>query len=659
MSVYLHDIPLPEAWAVFEEALDSAGRWGVLECEEIALDEKALGRVLADSIWAKLSSPHYHASAMDGFAVRSDHTVGAVPSRPLELKVGTQTQYVDTGDPLPDWANAVIPIELVEGLDERGNLVKDSHNPPIIRIRSAINPWRHVRAMGEDIVATQLVLPAGHVIRPVDLGAIAASGHVKIHVARQPKVAILPTGTELVPVGTAVKIGDIIEFNSIVLAAQVRLWGGISKRYPIIPDDKKLISAAVQRASNENDLVLLSAGSSAGSEDFSAKIVSELGDLLVHGIAIRPGHPVILGMIDCSEGSHKPGSKVPIIGVPGYPVSSALTGELFVQTLISRWLGRKLEEPVELSAKLTRKVTSPPGDDDYMRVVVGKVDGQFMATPISRGAGVISSLVQADGITILPRRVQGLEAGADVKVRLYRSKTELEGTIFVIGSHDMTLDLVAQYLSQKDRRLVSANVGSLGGLVSLSRGEAHIAGAHLLDPETGEYNISYVRKYLPDMAVKLVTWAGREQGFIVEKGNPFHILTFQDLIRSDIRYVNRQRGAGTRVLFDFHLDRLAISRKDIPGYELEEYTHLSVAAAIASGRANCGLGIAAAARALELDFIPLFIERFDLVIPCKYFEDDLLDPLFDLMRNKKFRDAVADLPGYDISKMGEIILECT
>ncbi|MCJ7624212.1 MAG: molybdopterin biosynthesis protein, partial [Anaerolineaceae bacterium] len=383
------------------------------------------------------------------------------------------------------------------------------------------------------------------------------------------------------------------------------------------------------------------------------------GDLLVHGIAIRPGHPVILGMIKRSEGSCSPGSKVPIIGVPGYPVSTALTGELFVQTLISRWLGRKLEEPAELSAKLTRKVTSPPGDDDYLRVVVGKVDGQMRAAPISRGAGVISSLVQADGIMVIPRKVQGLEAGADVRVRLYRSKSELEGTIFVIGSHDMTLDLVAQYLSQKDRRLVSANVGSLGGLVSIGRGEAHLAGTHLLDPETGEYNISYIRKYLPETVVKLVTWTGREQGLIVQKGNPCNILTFQDLIRPDISYVNRQRGAGTRVLFDFHLDRMGISRQDIQGYKMEEYTHLSVAAAIASGRAKCGLGIAAAARALDLDFIPLFIERFDLVIPCKYLEDDLLDPLFDLMQNDKFRNAVADLPGYDVSKMGEVILDCT
>jgi putative molybdopterin biosynthesis protein len=654
MSVYLHDIPLPEARASFAQALSQAGLSGILAVETIPLDEHAIGRVLAQPVWARLSSPHYHASAMDGYALRAADIAGAMPTQPINLSVEDQAKYVDTGDPLPDWADAVIPIEQVEALGVDGELVGDPRRAARLRLRIALTPWSHVRPMGEDIVATQLVLPSGQILRPVDLGAIAASGHNSIVVSRRPRVAILPTGTELVPLGQDVNPGDIIEYNSIVLAGQILQWGGIPDRYPITIDEFSKIKQTVQRAADENDLVLLNAGSSAGSEDFSARVVTELGQLLVHGVAVRPGHPVILGMVRRSTA----GKMIPIIGVPGYPVSAALTGEIFVEPLLAGWLGRAPSEPEEVTAVLAHKVNSPPGDDDYVRVVAGRVGTRLLAAPLSRGAGVITSLVRADGIAILPRGIQGVEAGAEVRVRLYRAAHELSRTIFAIGSHDMTLDLVAQYLAGRGRRLVSANVGSQGGLVALRRREAHLAGSHLLDPQTGEYNLSYIRQYLPDVPVRLVTWVGREQGLIIRKQNPKAITSLQDLARSDVRFINRQRGAGTRVLLDFHLQKLGIDPKMIVGYDREEYTHLAVAAAIASGRADCGLGVTAAAQALDLDFIPLFHERYDLVIPCEYVHSGLLDPLFDLMVDDEFRRAVKTLPGYDVSQMGKIVLEC-
>lgn len=654
MSVYLHDIPLPEAQARLERALKEAGLWGLLGVEEIPLDEVALGRVLSEPVWAKISSPHYHAAAMDGFAVRSHETAGAMPTAPLTLRVGTQAVYVDTGEPLPEWADAVIPIENIEPLDEEGRIAPDPRRPALIRLRAALPPWQHVRPLGEDIVATQLVLPAGHTLRPVDLGAIAACGHTHVRVARKPRVAILPTGSELVTIGQEVRPGEIIEFNSLVLAAQVNQWGGQATRYPITPDDFEAICSRVRQASQEHDLILLNAGSSAGSEDFSARVVEALGQLLVHGVAVRPGHPVILGMIHAPRPSPQ---MIPIIGVPGYPVSAALTGEIFVQPLLERWLGKPHEEPLSVTATLTRKVTSPAGDDDYMRVVVGRVGGRLLAAPLSRGAGVITSLVRADGIAILPRGSQGLPAGAEVKVRLYRSPTELERTIFAIGSHDITLDLMAQFLAERGRRLASANVGSQGGLVALRRGEAHLAGSHLLDPETGEYNLRYIHQYLPGTAVTVVALVGREQGLIVRRGNPKGIRSLEDLTRPEITFINRQRGAGTRVLLDYHLAQLQVSPQVIRGYNQEEYTHLAVAAAVASGRADCGLGIAAAAQALDLDFIPLFQERYDLVIPQEHFESDLLAPLLDLLHQNPFRKAVAAMPGYDVSPMGTIIAQ--
>ena len=654
MSVYLHDIPLPEAQSRLESALKAAERWNVLGVEEIPLDERAMGRVLSEPVWAKISSPHYHASAMDGFAVRAEDTAGAMQTAPLTLVSGTQAIYIDTGDPLPAWANAVIPIEEVEPLDDTGQPAKDSRAPIAIRIRAASTPWHHVRALGEDIVATQLVLPAGHTLRPVDLGAIAACGHDYVSVARQPKVAILPTGTELVPVGEPVQSGDIIEYNSLVMAAQVNSWGGKATRYPITPDDFDLIREQVQKSAYEHDLILLNAGSSAGSEDFSAEVVESLGELLVHGVAARPGHPVILGMIRAGDAQ---ATMIPIIGVPGYPVSAALTGEIFVKPMLARWLGTQPEEPITVKAELTRKVTSPAGDDDFMRVAVGRVGERTLAAPLSRGAGVITSLVRADGITILPRGSQGLPAGAEVTVHLTRSPSEIEHTIFAIGSHDISLDLLAQFLAARDRRLASANVGSLGGLVALKRGQAHLAGSHLLDPKTGEFNISYIRQYLPDVPVVVVAFVGREQGLLVLRGNPKGFRSLDDLARPEVTFVNRQRGAGTRVLLDYHLGILGVSQEDILGYDQEEYTHLGVAAAIASGRADCGLGIAAAAQALDLDFIPLFKERYDLVIPREYYQSDLLAPVLDIIKEGSFCQAIAELPGYDTDPMGTIIAE--
>ncbi len=680
MSVYLHDIPLSQAQERLRQALQDADLWRVLGVEEIPLDENALGRVTAEPIWAEISSPHYHASAMDGFAVRAVATNGAMPSTPVTLHTGPEAQYVDTGDPLPEWANAVIPIENVESLDENEQITSEIRKPKSIRLRASVAPWSHVRPLGEDIVATQLVLPAGHVLRPADLGAIAASGHQTIRVARKPKVAILPTGTELVPIGSKLKAGDILEYNSLVLAAQIKNMGGEPTRYPITKDDFDLICQRVAEAAQTHDLVLLNAGSSAGAEDFSSRVVEKLGTLLVHGVAVRPGHPVILGMVNWESGNSKlvpresgvgaldntnsqstnsqsTNPPIPIIGVPGYPVSAALTVDIFVEAVIAKWLGRRpLELPTE-TATLTRKLVSPAGDDDFVRVVVGKVGDKLLAAPLSRGAGVITSLVQADGLALVPSGVQGMEAGEKVQVRMYRNRSEIEKTILAIGSHDLTLDLIAQFLAEHDRRLASANVGSQGGLVALRRGEAHIAGSHLLDPNDGSYNISYIRQYMPGIPVKVVALVGRDQGLIVKKGNPKGIQNLQDLTRHEVQFVNRQRGAGTRVLLDYHLNLMTISKESIAGYSQDEYTHLGVASAVASGRADCGLGVAAAAQALDLDFVPLFQERYDLVIPKQFAEDELLAPLFDLLTDPRFRESVATLKGYDVSVMGTVILE--
>ena len=653
-KVYLEDIPLDEAWRRFIAAMETAGSWGPFPGEDVPLDQ-ALGRVTATPVWAAVSSPGYHASAMDGYAVRSADTLGATETSPIRLKLGEQTRYVDTGDPLPAWADAVIMIEQTQPIGDAA-----------IEIQASVAPWTSVRPMGEDMVATELVLPANHILKPVDLGALAGCGHAAVNVRRKPRVAIIPTGTELVTVEQVqrdgLKSGDIIEYNSLVLAAQVREWGGEPTRYPIVPDDYERIKAAVLEASATHDLVLVNAGSSAGSEDFTARVVEELGQLLVHGVAVRPGHPVILGIVGRSnlQSPHSESNTqypIPIIGVPGYPVSCALTGEIFIEPLLAKWLGWPGREKPKVQATISRKLLSPMGEDEWVRVTVGRVGGRTVAAPLSRGAGVITSLVRADGIVRIPRFSEGVDAGQGVTVELYRDPSEIERTIVHIGSHDLCLDLLAQFLAESGRRLTSANAGSLGGLVALRRGEAHLAGSHLLDPQTGEYNISYVKQYLPGVPVVLVTFVHREQGVIVAPGNPKDIKGLADLARPDVCYVNRQRGAGTRILLDYRLGQLSIAPDQVRGYQREEYTHLAVAAAVQSGVADCGLGIAAAARALKLDFIPLEQERYDLVIPRGFYESDLIHPLLDLIRGDEFRQAVSQLPGYDAAHMGQVAAE--
>jgi putative molybdopterin biosynthesis protein len=455
-----------------------------------------------------------------------------------------------------------------------------------------------------------------------------------------------------------------------VLAAQVTEWGGQPTRWPIVPDDFEAIKAAVLEAAADHDLILVNAGSSAGSEDYTAPIVQELGELLVHGVAVRPGHPVILGFVDSrsvdsaigdpaseSRISESTNLRTPIIGVPGYPVSAALTGEIFVEPLLARWRGRAPQARPQMRAAMTRKVHSPLGDDEFMRVAVGHVGERTVAAPLSRGAGVITSLVRADGIVRIPRFSEGVHAGEEVTVELYRDPAEIARTIVAIGSHDLVLDLLAQFLAERapGLRLASANAGSLGGLVALRRGEAHLAGSHLLHPESGEYNVAYVGQYLPQQPVVLVTLTRREQGLIVAPGNPQGITSLADLVRPDVRYVNRQRGAGTRVLLDYRLGELGIDPAAIQGYRREEVTHLAVAAAVASGVADCGLGIRAAARALELDFVPVEWERYDLVIPREHYKSELLAPLLALLNDSAFKAAVAELPGYDPTPMGQLV----
>jgi putative molybdopterin biosynthesis protein len=645
---YLEDRALEDAQAQFEALLAQSGVVP-LPAEQAGLAE-ALGRVTAAPIWANLSSPHYHAAAMDGVAVRAAETSGATESTPLRLALGRQASWVDTGVPLPPGSDAVIMAEHVEELGDE------------VEIMAAVAPWQHVRPLGEDIVATELVLPENHRLRPVDLGALAAAGHTRVPVRRRPRIAIIPTGTELVTLGSTdesqssnvqtfersnvptLQPGQIIEFNSLILAGMVQEWGGLAARLAPVPDRRELLRDAIERALAEHDVVVINAGSSAGSEDYTAAVLAELGTVAVHGVAIRPGHPVILG---AARGK-------PVLGLPGYPVSAVLTAELFLRPLVFRMQGQLAPRRASVPAVFSRKLLSPLGEDEYVRVTLGQVGDRVIATPLTRGAGVVMSLVRADGLVRVPRFSEGLHAGAAVQVELLRDPSEIASTIVAIGSHDLALDLLASHIRRfaPAVRLTSANVGSLGGLMALKRHDAHLAGTHLLDEATGEYNRAFLDRLLPGEEIVLVNLSYRDQGFIVPPGNPHGLRDLPDLARSGLRFVNRQKGSGTRVLLDYHLKERGISPAQIGGYEREEFTHMAIAAAVLSGTADVGLGILAAAQALGLDFVPLFQERYDLAIPRRHWESDLLASLRQALGSAEYRAAVTALGGYDVRDMG-------
>ena len=636
---YLEDLPLEEAVRRFDSALEEAGVLELTPPQAVALEE-ANGRVTAEAVWARRSSPHYDAAAMDGVAVRSRETVGASEGLPVTLRVGGQAVWVDTGDPMPDGFDAVVMIEVVHEVDAES-----------VEIYSPVAPYQHVRPLGEDIVATELLLAQGHRLRPHDVAACAAAGLTETPVRRHPMVAIIPTGNEIVPPEEARRPGQVPEFNSLMLAGMVSDWGGSPLRLDPVRDDVGLLRAAVSGAMERADIVVVNAGSSAGSEDYTARVVESLGRLVVHGVAIRPGHPVVLGV--CKD--------KPLLGIPGYPVSAAVASELFLKPLIEKKLGVPAGVRQKVRATMARKVSSPPGEDEYLRVRAGRVRGKMVATPIVRGAGVITSLVKADGLVRIPRFSEGIAAGEEVTVELSVPAEDLENRVVIIGSHDVAIDLLASELRRTHAELsiASSNVGSLGGLLALRRGESHVAGSHLMDEETGEYNVAFVRRYLPGTPVVLVNLVRRVQGLIVPVGNPKRLSSLSDLARRDVRFVNRQRGSGTRVLLDYMLAGSGTAQDAIRGYDREEYTHLAVAAAVAGGGVDAGLGVLSAARALELDFVALQSERFDLIIPADFYRSELLAPVLAVIRSGGFRRRIDELGGYDTAIMGEVVAEVT
>ena len=620
---YLNNTPLLKAR---EEYLAHITERGFNYKTEAIPSAASHGRVLSEAVYAKICSPHYNASAMDGIAVKASDTYGANESNPIIL---TRDMYtvVDTGDPVPDCADAVI---MVEDVTEIGN--------GKVQIISAVHPWQNVRQVGEDICMGDMIAPSFTKISPSLCGAFLAGGVLEAKCIRKPVFGIIPTGDEIVSPKENPEKGEIIEFNSTIFSAMLSEWNAESKVYPIIKDKKDLLKDAILKASEECDAVLVLAGSSAGRDDYTSTIIEELGEVIFHGLAIKPGKPAVLGNI----------GNVPVIGLPGYPVSAIVVMEEIVKAVAELYYGTPTVSAETVKAILGKRVVSSLKYQEFVRVTIGKSGDTLTAVPLSRGAGVITSFTKADGILTIPQDSEGFDAGEEVEIRLLKPLEQIENSLIITGSHDPLIDELSDMIKKDNPafNLTSSHVGSMGAITALKSNQAHLGFIHLLDTETGEYNSSYVKKYFPDSDVKLIKGIGRVQGLMVKKGNPLGIKEFKDITKG--RYVNRQLGSGTRILCDYLLKKNGIDKKDVDGYRNEEFTHTAVAALIASGNADCGLGIYSAAKMYDLDFIEICAEEYDILIDEKAYESEQVQTFLNMIKSEKFKERLKEMGGYEV-----------
>lgn len=620
-KIYLTNTDIEDAVAHYLNKLESAV--STVEKEIVDIRE-GLGRVTARPVFARVSAPNHNAAAMDGIMAIAERTFSASEANPVDLRPVEDFEFINTGYQIRDPYDCVIMAEDIQQL-ESGE----------VRISASASPWQHIRPIGEDIVAGEMVLPENHRIRPIDIGAVLNSGIVQVEVYERIRIGIMPTGNEIIEDYHHLKAGNYFDTNSWTFCAIVDEWGGIHDRIPPVADNRDSLKQAIMALLERNHMVIVNAGSSAGTKDYTAHLIEEMGELVFHGLAIRPGKPTVLGII---EGK-------PVIGVPGYPGSAFLSFEEIVGPVFRKLQRTGISKNPGIDAVLSRRVVSSLKYREYIRVKVGKVEGKLIATPLNRGAGVTMSLVKADGLMIIPKNSEGYEAGEKVKVELTRDIGTIENTIVSIGSHDLIMDYIASMLEKV--HLSSAHVGSLGGIMALARGEAHIAPIHLLDEETGEYNTSYIKKYLGNKNISLVKGVKRQQGFMVAKGNPKNIHTVEDLAREQVRFVNRQKGSGTRILTDYLLKKAHIDSNRIRGYDRDMTTHMAIAAAVSSGTADVGVGVFSAAKSMDLDFIPIGYEEYDFAIPEQYIETLMIREFIKVLKSDQFKEVLKELGGYE------------
>ncbi len=601
---FLKVVDRDEAERRFREAL---GDLSPRRIEEIPLDQ-LLGRVLACDVASPVDVPSFDRSNMDGWAVQAEGTFGASEHAPRRLRrldervimgaVPTgvvepgSAMSIPTGGVVPRGADAVLMVEhsRIEG-DE-------------VVISKALTPGRAITYAGTDVAEGEIILRSGEVVSARESGILAAMGLDRARVWARPKVAILSTGDEIIAPGEPARAARIFDANATLLADAVRECGGEPLMLGIAPDDPEIIRALLRRALEAADLVLLSGGTSKGPGDLNVRALEDVlapPGIVAHGVALKPGKPLCLA-VSAGKG---------VVVLPGFPTSAIFTFHAFVAPVIRALAGRDAREVERLAARLPVQVVSEIGRTEYVLVRLTEDDeGALVAYPIGKGSGSVTTWSQADGYFVIPERVEILDAGERVSIFALAGERARKADLVILGSHCVGLDILAARLRARGLRSKLIAMGSEGGLHAVRRGECDLAGAHLFDPITGSYNAPFVSEGLT-----LIPGYGRLQGVIFRRGDArfegrdaeLAVREAADLL--GVVMVNRNRGSGTRALYD----RLLGDRRPL-GHGVEASSHHAVAASVAQGRADFGIAIDVVARDRGLGFLPLAEERYDFFV---------------------------------------------
>ncbi|AEH06584.1 molybdopterin biosynthesis protein [Methanothermococcus okinawensis] len=632
---YLELCNIEYAKNIVNEFIESYG------CETVNLFN-ATNRILAEDVISNVDVPPFDRSKMDGYAVKSEDTYEAEEDHPITLKIVDSIKaggYSDveikngecieiaTGAPIPKGANAVVMVEYTE--KEKNNTVK---------IYKPVSPHENIQYCGSDIMAGELVLRKGSVLSPRDIGALSAIGKNNINVKRGLNIGLISTGNELISPNEPLKSYKIYDVNTYTIASSLLEKGWNFKYYGIVKDSKKDLMNSIKDAIDDNnDIIILSGGTSAGVGDLTASVIEELGgEVLVHGIKIKPGKPTIIGVINHKINNNlnnKSGEnrKKLIVGLPGYPTSC-----LTIFDVLFNKKGKTI------TGHFPVRYMSAKGRTEYLPVSVIKGNEGYVIYPITKGSGAITSLTYADGYIVIDENKEILE---DENVEVHLFGNILYG-LTIIGSHCIGID---EILRKGNIFAKTINAGSLGGLMAIKRGEADIAGMHLL-ADDGTYNIPFIKKYKVKNAVLFRGYI-RKQGFMFKKELPLN--SIDDIVKhiKKYKFINRNKGAGTRILFDKFLKENNINKNDINGYEIEAKTHSAVGAAVAMGKADIGMGIETIAKKYGLKFIPVGDEHYDFLIKSDKLNDKDVVKFIETLKK-------VELPFKKPDNCGEIIFRC-
>jgi putative molybdopterin biosynthesis protein len=639
---FLHVLTKEEAEAVFHQHLTIAP----LGEECIAL-EHCLGRVLSRDIVAGVDVPYFNRSNVDGFAVVAADTFGVDEESPAELSLTDEhlapgvvpqeevqpgmAMVIATGAIIPKGANAVV---MVEDTDCRDSLLYVYH--PVV-------PGENISYAGQDIMQGETILREGQPLSSRETGVLAALGCAQVWCYRRPRVAIISTGNELIAPGQPMAEGKVYDSNARIVADAVRENGGNPHVLGICPDDEAALEEILRRAL-AYDMIILSGGTSKGAGDLSYRVIERLGPpgILVHGVALRPGKPLCLGAV----------GRTPVVILPGFPTSATVTFHEFVQPLIRVIAGLNREEHHTVPARAAVRFNSRKGQLEYVLVHVVRGKEGYAAYPIGKGSGSMTTFSQADGFLKIPTNQEMLTKDEVIQVHLLSRDLRLADTT-IIGSHCVGLDYLVNCLKRQGIQGKIINVGSTAGLQAARRGEADIAGIHLLDEQMGAYNRPFLK---PGDGLALVRGYIRRQGLIYRPGDDLpQPLTFERLVENAAQegklvLINRNRGSGTRILFDMCLRSCAQAlsmpvdklTESLRGYDTEANTHNAVAASIALHKADWGLGIDTVAHDYQLGFVFMQDEHYDFVIPVDKLSEPAIQRFLELLRSDVAQVGLAD-----------------